>query len=144
MTLPKRAILFSSLLAASCGRRDGVHGATPVGEASGNATAAASDVRAPGAAQPAPNPAQSASNGPSSDGPRIASNVIAATIYKLPDTASRKLGYVRLGGSVRRDAEPVEGNGCKHAFYHVYPVGYMCTDEATTDLSAPIVRAASV
>jgi lipoprotein-anchoring transpeptidase ErfK/SrfK len=76
-------------------------------------------------------------------GPRIAATVIAATIYKLPDTASRKLGYLRLGGSVRRDAEPVEGNGCKHQFFHVYPVGYVCTDEATIDLSSPIVRAAS-
>lgn len=77
------------------------------------------------------------------DGPRLAATVIAATIYKLPDTAARKLGYVRLGSSVRRDAEPVEGNGCKHDFYRVHPVGYVCTDEATTDMASPIVRAAS-
>jgi hypothetical protein len=75
--------------------------------------------------------------------PRIAATVIATTVYKLPDTASRKLGYLRLGGSVPRDKEPVPGKGCKGDFYHVYPMGYVCTDEATIDLEAPIVRAAS-
>jgi hypothetical protein len=74
--------------------------------------------------------------------PRIAATVIAATVYKLPDVASRKLGYVRLGGSVSRDAAPVPGKGCKGEFYHVYPMGYVCTDEATTNLDAPLVRAA--
>jgi hypothetical protein len=75
--------------------------------------------------------------------PRIAATAIATTVYKLPDTGSRKLGYIRLGGSVPRDQEPVPGKGCKGDFYHVYPMGYVCTDEATVDLSAPLVRAAS-
>jgi hypothetical protein len=60
--------------------------------------------------------------------PRIAATVIAATVYKLPDAASRKLGYLRLGGSVPRDREPVPGKGCKGDFYHVYPMGYVCRD----------------
>jgi hypothetical protein len=75
--------------------------------------------------------------------PRLAATAIATTVYKLPDTASRKLGYIRLGGSVPRDKEPVPGKGCKGDFYHVYPMGYVCTDEATIDLSLPLVRAAS-
>lgn len=124
-----------ALYATACRRR----AATASAESSAHALATASS------GDPAPQssaaPADSAPSGV--DGPRLASTVIAATIYKLPDTASRKLGYIRLGGSVRRDAEPVEGNGCKHQFFHVYPVGYVCTDEATTDLSTPIVRAAS-
>jgi hypothetical protein len=37
----------------------------------------------------------------------------------------------------------VPGKGCKGDFYHVYPMGYVCTDEATIDLEAPLVRAAS-
>ncbi|MEB2312977.1 MAG: L,D-transpeptidase [Sorangiineae bacterium] len=74
----------------------------------------------------------------------LAATVIAATVYKLPNVDSRKLGYVRLGGTVRRDREPVKGAGCKGSFYHVYPMGFMCTDEATIDLESPIVRAASV
>ena len=30
------------------------------------------------------------------DSPRLAATVIAATVYKLPNTESRKLGYLRL------------------------------------------------
>lgn len=77
------------------------------------------------------------------DAPKLASIVIAATVYKLPDTGSRRLGYVRLGGIVKRDPEPVNGKGCKSSFYRVYPMGYMCGDDVTTDLENPIVRAAS-
>lgn len=76
------------------------------------------------------------------DAPRLASTVIAATVYKLPNTSSRKLGYLRLGNVVRRDPAPVPGQGCKGDFYHVYPMGYVCTDEATTNLELPLVRAA--
>jgi hypothetical protein len=126
-----------ALSATACRRRD----AAPASAASGAPalpSAASGDLAAPSTEPPNDTAAKAG------EGPRIASTVIAATIYKLPDTASRKVGYVRLGGSVRRDAEPVEGNGCKHQFFHVYPVGYVCTDEATTDLSAPLVRAASV
>src|SRR5262245_51462710 len=32
-----------------------------------------------------------------SNSPRLAATIIAATVYKLPDTASRRLGYIRLG-----------------------------------------------
>ena len=69
--------------------------------------------------------------------------MIAATVYKLPDTGSRRLGYIRLGGVVKRDKDPVPGRGCKGEFFHVYPTGYVCTDEATTNLELPLVRAAS-
>jgi hypothetical protein len=74
---------------------------------------------------------------------RIAATAIATTVYKLPDVASRRLGYLRLGGSVERDRDPVKGKGCKGEFYKIYPMGYVCTDESSTDLEAPLVRAAS-
>lgn len=74
---------------------------------------------------------------------KLAATQIAATVYKLPDTAARKLGYIRLGGTVERDPEPSAGKGCRAEWYRVYPMGYVCTDEATTDLQAPLVRAAS-
>jgi hypothetical protein len=70
--------------------------------------------------------------------------VIAATVYKLPNVESRKLGYLRLGAIVNRDPEPVEGTGCKGSWYRIYPMGHVCTDEATLDVNAPLVRAASV
>ncbi len=75
--------------------------------------------------------------------PKLASTVIAATVYKLPDLGSRKLGYIRLGGVVTRDPEPVSGKGCKGDWYRIYPMGHVCTDEATTTLDNALVRAAS-
>lgn len=73
--------------------------------------------------------------------PKLAATTIATTVYKLPNTESRRLGYIRLGGIVPRDPAPVPGKGCKKDWYKVYPMGYVCGDEATTDLSAPLVRA---
>ncbi len=78
-----------------------------------------------------------------SDAPKIAATTVATTVYKLPNTDARRLGYIRLGGIVQRDAAPSEGKGCKGAWYRVYPMGYVCTDDATIDLSDPLVRAAS-
>lgn len=81
---------------------------------------------------------------PPDGAPKLASMVIAATIYKLPNDQSRRLGYIRLGGHVARDAEPVPGRGCKGGeWYRVYPIGYVCSLDATTDLESPIVRAAA-
>jgi hypothetical protein len=77
------------------------------------------------------------------DSPQVGSLVIAATVYKLPDTGSRKLGYIRLGGTVARDVEPVRGRGCKGQWYRVYPMGNVCTDEVSIDLSHPLLRAAT-
>ncbi len=75
--------------------------------------------------------------------PALAATVLAATIYKLPNTQSRKLGYVRLGGLVRRDPSPTTGNGCQGSWYRIYPNGYACTDEFTLELESPLVRAAA-
>lgn len=80
---------------------------------------------------------------PPEGAPRLASTVIAATIYKQPNDQSRKLGYIRLGGQVARDPEPVPGRGCKGGeWYRIYPIGFVCTSDATTDLEHPLVRAA--
>lgn len=77
--------------------------------------------------------------------PMLASTTIAATVYKLPSDTSPRLGYIRLGGRVSRDPEPTLGKGCKNGtWYRIYPVGYVCTLEATTDLNDPLVRAAAV
>ncbi len=75
--------------------------------------------------------------------PRLSATKIATTVYKLPNVGSRRLGYVRLGGVVERDPEPVRGQGCKGQWYRIYPFGFVCTDDATTDLEDPLVRATS-
>lgn len=99
----------------------------------------------------APVPVESARSAPpagapepvSPDGPVLAATTIASTVFKQPHTVAARIGYVRLGGIVRRDPDPVAGSGCKGDWYRVHPVGFMCTDEATTDPNAPLVRAAS-
>lgn len=75
--------------------------------------------------------------------PKLASTVVAGTIYKLPNTQSKKLGYVRVGGQIPRDDNPTSGTGCQGSWYRVYPIGYACTDEFTTNLDVPLVRAAA-
>ncbi len=80
---------------------------------------------------------------PPESAPYFYSTVIAATIYAVPNTQGRRLGYVRIGRRVRRDLGAIEGRGCDGKWYRVYPMGYMCTDDGTTDKDHPIVRAAS-
>lgn len=75
--------------------------------------------------------------------PKLGATVVAANVYKLPNTDARRLGYVRLGGVVPRDPEPVKGSGCKGDWYRIYPMGYVCTADASIDLNDPILRAAS-
>jgi lipoprotein-anchoring transpeptidase ErfK/SrfK len=128
------------LVAAAAGCKAKAHaGAGPAGSASPGAPGASAaplsslvvdhgelDIRAP------------------DDAPRLAATRLATIVYKLPDLDSRRLGYIRLGGVVKRDPEPVSGKGCKSAWHRVYPTGYVCLDEATIDLESPLVRAASV
>jgi len=78
-----------------------------------------------------------------SDAPKLAATTIATTVYKLADVGSRRLGYIRLGGIVDREPEPTRGKGCKGQWYRVFPMGFVCTDDATIDLETPLVRAAS-
>src|SRR5690606_38647003 len=78
------------------------------------------------------------------DGPLLAATKIATTVYKKPHTIAAKLGYIRLGGLVARDPDPVPGSGCSGSWYRVYPTGYVCSDDATIDLGAPLVKATRV
>jgi len=83
--------------------------------------------------------------GAPSGAPELASISIAATVYKLPQDSSERLGYLRLGSRVTRDPEPVLGKGCpKGKWYRIYPMGYVCTLEVSIDLEHPLVRASAV
>lgn len=97
-------------------------------------------------AAPPSAPAAEAANDAASDaasdaGPRVAATVIAATIYKEPNTGASRLGYLRLGAQVASAADPVPGFGCKGGFYEVKPLGFACAQEVTRDLNDPLVRA---
>lgn len=136
MLASRSRTVASALLFAFVGfgcRREAPHGAA----AAESASAAAAPTKA------APVDHGELDTKAPDDAQKLAATVIAATVYKLPDTGSRKLGYVRLGGVVKRDPAPVPGKGCKGEFYHVYPLGYVCMDDATTKLDLPLVRAAS-
>lgn len=77
------------------------------------------------------------------DSELIVSTVVAATVYAVPNTEGRKLGYVRLGNALKRDPAPAKKGtgGCDAEWYRVYPMGYVCTDVASVDMKNPIVRA---
>lgn len=74
--------------------------------------------------------------------PGIGATTIATTIFEEPRRTARRLGYVRLGGVLPRSEQPVSGQGCSGFWYAVEPLGFICTDEATTDLESPLLRAA--
>lgn len=99
---------------------------------------------APGVAAAAPGVAAEQLPIVEADGPTLAATKVATIVYKKPNTSGQRLGYIRLGGLVRRDADPVPGVGCKGQWYRIYPVGYVCTDEGTVDLNSPLVRATRV
>jgi len=124
------------LLGPSC--KSNANGALPAASAS----AAPSAVLAASAAPSSVDHGELDTQAPT-DAPKLAATTIATTVYKLADTGSRRLGYIRLGGVVEREPEPTRGKGCKGEWFRVFPMGYVCTDDATTDLEAPLVRAAS-
>jgi lipoprotein-anchoring transpeptidase ErfK/SrfK len=79
---------------------------------------------------------------PKPGGPRVGAVAMAAPIYLKPDRRSPKVGYLRAGGTVVRGEKPVAFDDCAGGYFRVLPGGYVCaSDEATTDLKHPIVRA---
>jgi lipoprotein-anchoring transpeptidase ErfK/SrfK len=78
------------------------------------------------------------------DGPALGVIAGQANVYVEPSAESRRLGYLRLGAVVRRAPEPAGRAGCPGGWYKVEPRGYVCVgDEATLDVSHPVVRAAA-
>jgi lipoprotein-anchoring transpeptidase ErfK/SrfK len=79
---------------------------------------------------------------PKAGGPRLGAVKMAAIIYEKPDRRSAKIGYLRAGGTVVRGEKPVAIDDCPGGYYRVLPAGYVCaSDEATTDMKHPILRA---
>ncbi len=104
------------------------------------------EAAASGAGEPGSAPRASAAAGAEipQSGPRLAATAVATTVYDKPHSISKRLGYLRLGAIVKRDPEPVAGSGCEGKWYRIYPLGYVCTAEATIDLDEPLVRATQV
>lgn len=79
---------------------------------------------------------------PAEDGPRLMPVSLATPVMSLPGPKAEPIGYLRLGESVPRSAEPVTKDGCPGGWYAVRPVGFVCLDDrATLQHDHPLVRA---
>jgi hypothetical protein len=79
---------------------------------------------------------------PKPGGPRLGAVAMVAPIYLKPDRRSPKIGYLRAGATVVRGEKPVAFDDCAGGYYRVLPAGFVCaSDEASTDLKHPILRA---
>lgn len=76
---------------------------------------------------------------------KLASIAMQTNVYAKPSDTSRKLGYLRLGAIVPRSEKSHGVDGCPGGWYGVAPRGYVCVGKnATTEMDAPIIRAANV
>jgi lipoprotein-anchoring transpeptidase ErfK/SrfK len=105
---------------------------------------AAAEPSASSAAIPAGSPAGVDLSAAPTQGPIIGAKGLWVVVRDKPNESSDKIGYIRLGGIVGRDPDPVSKTGCPGGWYQVRPHGYACNDDdATLDPEDPILRAAS-
>jgi lipoprotein-anchoring transpeptidase ErfK/SrfK len=82
---------------------------------------------------------------PSPNGSKLGITAMQVWIHQSPSASSPRLGYARLGAVLVRSDKPAGKDECPGAWYGVYPRGYVCIgEEATLDLAAPLLRAASL
>jgi hypothetical protein len=96
------------------------------------------------AAQPqeAAEPKLDPSMEPKPGGPMLGAVTMTAPIFERPDRRAAKVGYLRAGARVVRGEKPVKLDDCRGGWFRVAPKGYVCaSDEATTDLEHPIIKA---
>lgn len=76
--------------------------------------------------------------------PMLGITAFVATVYAEPRDTSKKLGYLRVGSKIgRKSPEPVGKTNCAAGWYEIFPAGFLCGDQATTDLESPVLRAAA-
>src|SRR5262249_41809111 len=75
--------------------------------------------------------------------PLLGVTAFVATVYKEPRDTSKKLGYLRVGTTIARSAEPAGESGCPGGWDEIEPRGFVCAgQDATIDLDHPVLRAA--
>ncbi|MDB4937933.1 MAG: uncharacterized protein JWP87_4905 [Labilithrix sp.] len=75
---------------------------------------------------------------------KLASIAMSTVVYAAPSDTAKKIGYLRLGAVVQRSDKSFGAEGCPGEWYAVAPRGFVCIGKnATLDVDAPIVRAAS-
>lgn len=65
-------------------------------------------------------------------GPELLALYKEVWVYAKPSFRSRKIGYLRAGAVVSRDARPAGFGGCEQGFYRVAPSGYVCAGPAAS------------
>ncbi|MCL2823783.1 MAG: L,D-transpeptidase, partial [Polyangiaceae bacterium] len=64
-------------------------------------------------------------------------------VYAQPDWNAQRLGYLRSGSIVGRDARRYGNKNCKEGWYKIEPSGYVCVGKtASTETHHPMVEAA--
>lgn len=81
---------------------------------------------------------------PDYKGPWFAVTVATAGVYSEPVfERQKKLGYLRNGGRVPVEAEPVSKKNCSGGWYKLLAGGYICGNHGTTNLNHPEVKFAT-
>src|SRR5829696_5444301 len=135
------------VLAAGLVASGGCKRLTPGGAGAGDAGIQGDDAGATAAAAPSGAPTHGKSSVaaalPAST-PMLGITAFVATVYAEPRDTSKKLGYLRVGSKIgRKSAEPVGKTNCAAGWYEIFPAGFLCGDQATTELESPVMRAAA-
>jgi hypothetical protein len=73
-------------------------------------------------------------------GPLLGALALQTPIYPTTEFSKKRVGYIRLGGKVPVDPEPIKKSNCKQGWYRLLDGGFVCGKYATTDLSNPQIR----
>lgn len=100
------------------------------------------------AATPAPAPTPTAVSEPPAfppdyKGTWFATTSLSAGVYAEPRFEATKLGYLRNGGRVPVESEPVSKKNCTRGWYKLLSGGYICGNLGTTDMNHPEVKFAT-
>jgi lipoprotein-anchoring transpeptidase ErfK/SrfK len=103
---------------------------------------------APSAAAPSPAPTPTALSAPPSPpadykGTWFAVTSLSAGVYTEPRFEATKVGYIRNGGRVAVETEPVSRKNCTRGWYQLLSGGFVCGNLGTTDLAHPEVKFAT-
>ncbi len=74
------------------------------------------------------------------DGPLLGATAFQTPVYPEPRFGDERLGYIRQGGKVPVEPEPIKKPNCKQGWYHLVEGGYVCGKYATLDLENPRVK----
>ena len=112
--------------------------AKPTAQAAGSAAPAAAQGDSEGAPGVAPAV-------PPADykGPWLAITSSAAGVYAEASFEAKKLGYIRNGGRVAVESNPLSKKNCTSGWYKLLGGGYVCGNLGTTDMNHPDVKFAT-